>query len=437
MRFLLTKRFWIRLAIGLAIMVAVGLIFNSVMAWRMESRLQARLAAIRAAGDPASVADLAPEPIPDEKNAAAVLERIGPRLDAFSREYAQFYDSPLGKKFEEAEDRDERLTKAQSDALRVILDKYGDVERGLAAAANCDKYASRLDFSLPASKFIEKMMDTQGRIRTGARFLNWRIQVLLAEGQNEKAVECGIETYRLARLYESEPSMVAFLVAIAVRGLTANQIYDALAAGPVSPQVRAALEEELAWMEDPQRLLRTFKTERAISAGWDDLSPILPSLALARPFGWVLKSYQLGAIDFSDEYIQMATRPWHQVSAKLGPEDAPHSTGHGILADLLTPALRAVFSANARSLALARALRIDMALRQFAETNGREASGLEELNLPAEVTTDPFSGKPLNLKHFEDGWVIYTVMENGVDDGGDFKGRKDYGLAPPKRRLTE
>src|SRR5262245_34987683 len=147
MRFLPGKRFWSRLAIGLAILVAAGLIFNAVMAWRMESKLQARIAVIRAAGDPASIADLKPAQIPDDENAAAIIERIGPRLDEFSKEYAQFYDSPFGKGFSEAEDRNEPLTKAQRDALRVILDKYVDVEQALKAAAMCDQYASRLDFS--------------------------------------------------------------------------------------------------------------------------------------------------------------------------------------------------------------------------------------------------------------------------------------------------
>ncbi len=96
-----------------------------------------------------------------------------------------------------------------------------------------------------------------------------------------------------------------------------------------------------------------------------------------------------------------------------------------------------MFQANARSLAVSRALRIENALRQFAEKNGREAMGLDELNLPAAATIDPYSGEPLKLKHTDEGWIIYSVMENGVDDGGEFKQLKDFGVAPRKRRGTE
>ena len=102
------------------------------------------------------------------------------------------------------------------------------------------------------------------------------------------------------------------------------------------------------------------------------------------------------------------------------------------------PAVKAAFQANARSTAVSRALRIHNAMRPvFAEKNGREATALDELvDLPKQSTIDPYSGQPLKLKASDDGWVIYSVMENGVDDGGDFKGLKDYGVAPPKLRLT-
>ena len=59
------------------------------------------------------------------------------------------------------------------------------------------------------------------------------------------------------------------------------------------------------------------------------------------------------------------------------------------------------------------------------------------MNLPGAATIDPYSGQPLKLKHTADGWIVYSVMHNGIDDGGDFKGLKDYGVAPRKWRLTE
>jgi len=59
------------------------------------------------------------------------------------------------------------------------------------------------------------------------------------------------------------------------------------------------------------------------------------------------------------------------------------------------------------------------------------------LGLPKEATIDPFDGKPLKLKHTKDGWIVYSVMVNGIDDGGEFTGLADFGVAPRRLRLTE
>jgi hypothetical protein len=249
-----------------------------------------------------------------------------------------------------------------------------------------------------------------------------------------------MQALRLSRLHEKEPTLMAFLVAIAMRARANEQIYDALAAGPVSAELHAALDAELARQDDPTRFARVLKDERAICGDWIYAQGVGVPRILMHMFGWPMKGFQVGVLDATAEYIKLAELPWHEVRRRLGMEspDAPlPSTGHGVLADLLIPALKAAYQANARSLAVARSLRIYNSLRAFAEKNGREATGLKELNLAGSVVADPYSGKPLILKHTDAGWVVYSAMENGVDDGGDFKELKDYGVAPRRLRGTE
>jgi hypothetical protein len=438
MRFWPTTRNWKRLVSGAAIVVALALIANGVMTWRAEGRLRAKIAAIHATGAPTSIAELAPQPIPDDENGAATLKRIEPRLTEFSKAYGPFFDTPLGKSYDAAQDRGERATREQIDAISAILNKYRDVDKALAKAAECDKYASQLDYSLPDTEFIEAMVNQSNTVRTAARFLAWEAEMDLANGKHEEAMKRGIQMLRLARHYENEPSLISYLVAIAIRGVASESLYDALSAGAVSPELHAALDDELARQDNPERLKHALAMERAISAGWAGIVPEQPSPNLARMFGWMQRSYQLGAVEYSEEYLRLAEQPWHEVRSQFGPADSPPPpSGHGILADLLAPALRATFQANARGLAVSRGLRIYNALREFKEKNGREARGLDELALSKTVTIDPYSGGPLKLKHTDDGWTIYSVMENGVDDGGDFIELKDYGLAPPRFRRTE
>jgi hypothetical protein len=444
MRIWPTKRGWKRFGLGLAILVAIALIANGFMAWRAEWRLRSRLAAIRAAGDPASIADLAPKPIPDAENAAAIIAKLGPRIDAFGKEQWHFIDqTPLGKDYDKRLERGEAPTAEELAAIRKIVEKYSDLATGLAAAAACEKYASVADFSVGYPKFVEDSLKKPSTIRDAARFLGCRMEILTAEGKNEKAIEQGMELLKLARLYDHEPLLINMLVAVALRGMAADPIYDALAAGPVSPETHAALDRELTHHDDPQRLYRVMKTERAFSI--DAMKSMLnnpnlpgPPAWVSRMFGWPIKRFYIGALDYYDIELDSLKQPWTKGHGTVGRHQVPKEpTGYGPLADLLIPASQAAYDADARCIAQLRALRIFNALRQFAEKDGHEATKLEELGLPEDATIDPFDGKPLKLKHTGDGWVIYTVMTNGIDDGGDFKEMKDYGVAPRKWRLTE
>jgi len=438
MRLWPTKRRWKQLAIGAAIVVALALIANGFMVWRTESRLQAKIAAIRAAGDPASIADLAPKPIPADQNAAAYLEQLAPRLDEFAKDHVRFLDrTPLGKAYEAGRDRGEPPTPEQINAIRAIVEKYPDLDAGLAAAAACEEYASLADYSVNHQQLAEDLINQRvDRIRTAARFVSWRMEVLTSDSEHDRALSLGTQLLRLARLYDNEPLLINYLVSVAVRGVAAQAIYDALAVGSVSPETYAALDRELLLHDDPRHLVLVMKTEQAygVSATIDCelMPPTQVNPIWLKLVSWPMKSLFVDSLGVYDEQFELAGRPWHEISFRFDPDGKMRTAGHGALGELLGSSLGATYNANARNLATMRALRIFNALVRYRHDNGREASDLAELDLPREATLDPFSGDPLKLKHTDDGWVIYTVMQNGTDDGGDFTDHQDSGLAPRK-----
>jgi hypothetical protein len=432
-----------RLAMALGILVAIVLIVNGFMALQTELRLKGRMAVIRAAGDPASISDLAPAPIPPDQNAAVILDRIGPRLDAFSKEHSAWGNTPLGEDHYQRGNSGEPATNEQIDAIRAILEKYADITAALSAAAKCEKYASTADYTANYQKFLDDSLQNQvGRVRTAARFLNWSGEVAIADGQHERAVEQGIQLMRLARHYDSEPLLVNYLVSIAIRGHATQMLYDGLAAGPVSPELHTAVEQELALHDTSSRIIHALKTDRAYSASVASKAVWGPEMKEVKiPLGglvfWPMKRHFIGAMDYLDSQLAIVAASWPKPNMRVGSSGAEVNTGMGTMADLLVPALQASYAAEARIVSVMRSLRIFNALREFAEKNGREAKGLDEIELPPAATTDPFSGKPLSLRHTEDGWIVYSVMENRVDDGGDFNELKDYGVAPVRHRLTE
>jgi hypothetical protein len=419
-------------------LVAFALLANGFMVWRTDARLQAKIEAIRAAGDPAIIADLAPDPIPADQNAAAFIEKLTPRLDEFDRDLARFYDkTPVGQAYGAARERDEAPTAEQLAAIRAIIDKYPDIDAAIAAASSCQQYASLADFSLKHQQLLEVYLDRIQKIRTMARFAAWRMEVLTADGQADAAARLGIQILRLARLFGAEPLLVSHLVGIAARMTVAEPIYIALATGDVSAETSAQLDNELVLQDDPAQLLQMLKTERVLGISYAcengafPTEPVNP--AIVKLLGWPMKSMFVNTIDVYEEYLQLAGKPWFEIRDRFDANGAIKNSDHGVLGDLLEPALGAAFSSHARNQALLRCLGIANALAEYRQLHGSEASSLDDLPLPREATVDPFSGEPLKLKRTADGWTIYTVMQNGIDDGGDFTDQKDVGLAPRKR----
>ncbi len=433
-----TKRGWKRLAIGLSIVVALGLIANASMAWFTERRLQKKIAAVRADGDPASIRDLAPEPIADAENAAVYLDRIEASLDAFDKDCGQFGESAPGKAYFQSQIRGEPATSEQIAAVRAILEKYPEIDSGLAEASACQKYASRLDFSLGHAEFLEEILPAMTRIRSVARFVQWKAWILTIDGQSKEAAERGIRLLRLVRLHESEPTVIAFLVAAAARGIASTTLYDTLAAGTITTEQHAALDSELARHDDPHRLVRALKTERAFGiSAFDSLlgraNPVLNKL-----LAWPIKRDWILVLDYYDVLLPLTARPWLEAHEQVGDTlSAPERENSGTMAQMIMPAIQSIYDANARNLTVVRALRVFNAMRQYAEQNGHDARDLSDLSLPGRATIDPFSGEPLRRKHVDEGWIIYSVMHNGIDDDGDFVQLKDFGLAPRGHRATE
>ena len=388
--------------------VAAGTIFLGLIALLSaisESTLQKQIAAIRAAGDPTSLAELRNRSIPPEEDAGEFLSRARKGLLAIVE--------ALDKVRRSETYQQGRPTESEVKAIQAALEAHAEAVSLVEQAAACDDYVPRGDHDAS---------------RAAIRALEARLKMLLAQGRRDEALGDCVTMFRLARLLEKKPTVAGYLVALACRGLAVESANLVLRSGPVSPDARQSLDAELARQEGVEGYGSMLKTARA-----DGLQTIR-----SRPAkGWLGKARRSQeASAYLEDFEELLSRASGTYSEFKRAESALSLSP---AARNWLPTLRAARDPMERTRAQVRCLRVLNAFQQAAEQGGADEPDLADLGLPADAILDPFTGDRLRVKKLPEGWLIYSVGTNKKDDGGQIAPFRDFGVAPlaPSAEATE
>ena len=122
-----TKKLWKIVGLSAACGLLVLLILYVGVTWWSTHRLEARLAKLRAAGEPTSIRELELS-VPADDNAALVLENVRPQLEAFSKAQVTFLTRlHKARRILNLPTRPGKPTEEQIDMIRSILAMYPEV----------------------------------------------------------------------------------------------------------------------------------------------------------------------------------------------------------------------------------------------------------------------------------------------------------------------
>ncbi len=402
---------WTGIALG--ILIAVLLIVNAFFVWRSGTSLESRLQAVREAGDPLSLADLARKSIPPEKNAAVYYRRAKKDIQAISQELLSVRTN------------DDPMSLEDLQTIERTLSAYPDVLALVERAGGCSDSYKDEDYGVAFTTFLNSVLEHLQYDRSVSRYLRDRCLVLTAKGERDEALRASILTLQLARHLDREPSIVAYLVATVVRDIgleTANRV---LRSGPVADSVRDALGTELDLHDLTESYRHALITERAIGlTSFNELN-----LGRYWPSRGFWNNAVIYYLDVMDSQLALASQPYHQVLQAGAPEVSRPVSPWTILTDLVLPSIEATRQATERTWATIRCLRMVEAVTRLQQ-QGVEVTTLADLKLPEKDKTDPFTGQPLLMKKLPEGWVIYSVGHDLKDDGGKLDGQTDFGLGP-------
>ena len=146
----------------------------------------------------------------------------------------------------------------------------------------------------------------------------------------------------------------------------------------------------------------------------------------------VSNDLMLRFLDLYDLYLAKGSRPYSQVVWRKVRRPMPGGRLNplGALVTLLEPSLVAMRDPTERTRAVSRSLRILNAIQVRVAPGSDLVPKLGELGLPVATTVDPYNGEPLHVKKLPEGWIVYSVGSNLVDDGGVLGGKTDIGVGP-------
>lgn len=403
-------RWWIIVPLALFLLWETAL-------FQAQSLRQASLDEIAARGEPLTTAQVAPELPPGEPNAAVAYE-------------AAFGFLPTIKDTDSTANLDQAraLLAGQETGLRLL--------REAARIPNCvwpiDWAASPDAITFPHF----------GPLRNGSRLLALHARVLNADGKHDEAVRVCGDIFQMAEHAKQTPVFIGQLVGYAIQGIGTDALQECLLEDSPSPEVCRELFDQLATVEQDEYLHRSLLTERAfgtdlfdeirrgepaaievITGTGNEPGPLnRPVLLLYRTVGRpVFELDEVSYLEYMDQVITASQLAWPESRdrmAELAGESEEQSEIY-LLSRTLMPVFGRGTLSKDRMTADFRAAQIALALKAYRTTHGAYPASLSALEAADwKISLDPFTSKPYIYRREGEGFIVYSLGPNGLDNRG-------------------
>lgn len=276
-------------------------------------------------------------------------------------------------------------------------------------------------------------------LRDCARLLSIETLAQCERGDVSAAMESVRANLALARSLEV-PLLMHRLIHIAVRAMAYRSIERIVSRTPLTDEqlqtlsgwIKASQSDEgyeRALVGERCFMLRAFESPADYLGGPTGPTSKLVHLLMAprRVLGFHDKD-MLSAIDLVQERLDTLDLPYPERLATQQSIEESGGAGRrpGLLTRILMPALWRTFQLEARCIAHLRATQTALVIERYRLAEGRLPTALDDL-APAyleAVPQDPFDGKDLRYGTVEAGYVVYSIGDDLIDDGGTERGQR-------------
>ncbi len=431
-----------RFGFGCVLLICGGVLVSVfgliLLVWSINSaeQLEVELEAIRAAGEPCDVAELADfyQPTAAERDCGLQwLMTVGP-LESESYWTASESLPIVGDR--EAEVPPPGQAWPDLEPCEELLGQYADqLEQlhELADAAEPARY--NVDFRGGFNSVSYRALS----MRYASWLLSLEAHVRAHRGDARGAARSIRAIQMTADSIKQEPLSVSQLCRHAIDTVARETLGELLPHADFSQDDLQPLQDQLRAADYGDGLYRAMLGERA-----------LLMLALADPVSKGFSNNALSGVSLlCDDYVAQylrnmrpvvaaAKKPWPAAddameqfaqNASFAVDGKVTLWNVGDFTSLLAyPSYHEAFESTGLAIAMNRAADAAIAVHRYCRRHGEPPKRLDEL-VPAllpRVPIDPFDGKPLRYEVQKDRYIIYSVGPNGVDNGGKSQDPEGY-----------
>lgn len=452
------KRRWPWVIVSVVVVLAVAYGIYRYAMWR---RVETRLDAIRAAGLPVTLAELDRwyETPPADENAYPLLARAFASLVPYDRKT----HSKLYLVGTNSVARSEPIPEEMRKTVLEYLRAHEDALKCLHAAAE----RKRCRYPVALTQGWNALVPDLSRVRESARALALEAMYYAEINDPQRATRAVLDGLAVSRSLENEPLLISQLVLLAAQGISLFALEQVATRCPLPKENLAQLEAALADAEANLQVIRGYVGERcfvvdgvlnfpvAMTRAGNVLSP-LDRFQYAWLKSTGMRDRALARyLDGMDRFFQANELAWPRrlkAVENVVPSDEDLNEREGELAatvralvpgmdnNVLFFVVNGLFylpgpiTKQAAHTARLRCARTALAVEQYRLKVAELPPSLSALvpEYLSAVPLDPFDGAPLRFKKLANGYVVYSIGQNGKDDGGTEK------VPPPqgKRALS-
>ena len=413
---------WAKMLSGLVCLLVLLAIGAFALASRGKAAWDSAVADLRASGEPVTFTDIeADRPaVADEDNGALIIRQLGDEIEAAT----SGVDESILVFGDVKRDLVRGISRNSLEPSREFVAEHRSLIDSLSALG--DTSAGRYEGE-PGEAWWERAPEYDlGLVRSAAKLLALDATMNVVEGDNDAAVRALSLQRHLAQSLDGSPTLICKLVQIACDALCIQSMEGVLYAATLSDAQVDQLADLVEGMSGDMQM--SLRGERAFLVAHIDAVYGKPTtlLGVGLPKAGLLMKVSMGsrAVDG----LQTMTRlveAGHQPRMLLDRARTVLANAEkpGLFespADLMVPAVARACELNARFVMHRKCAWVALAAERYRMATGTFPETLDLLvpDYIEAVPEDIYDGKPMKLATTEYGIVIYSVDEDGVDNGG-------------------